>query len=252
LSGYVWRGKRTLIDLNEKIITERPSLRPDLAHLAEDGSAKADVKPGYSRARAMPGILARLSSEDWSEMTRAANASSRHVRSLDRWVEKARAANPALSDEQAERLAVTLRREHYQRMGRLSGQARKGEAVVTVSRKHPAGRIMLEAARQQGWDVSNVSEAEVACQLGALGYTSRDVETQFRLGPYRLDFAIPAARIDIEADGWVHGAASVQRQDAERDRRIGEWGWTVARIDTESGDVRAQLRRHLPDRSAVS
>lgn len=69
--------------------------------------------------------MSRLLAEDWTEMTRAARASARHVKSLDRWVDKAREANPSLSDEQAERLAVMMRREHYVRMGKLSAQSRR-------------------------------------------------------------------------------------------------------------------------------
>ncbi len=53
----------------------------------------------YPPSRVMPGILARLASEDWGGMTRRANASTNHVKSLDRWVAKAREANPSLSDE---------------------------------------------------------------------------------------------------------------------------------------------------------
>jgi len=77
------------------------------------------------RPRAALKNLARLAAEDWSEMTSAANASSNHVKSLDRWVTKAREANPALNDEQAERLAVMMRKAHYVRMGKLSADARR-------------------------------------------------------------------------------------------------------------------------------
>lgn len=122
---------------------------------------------------------------------------------------------------------------------------------MTVRSNHPVGRLMLESAREQGWEVSNPGEAEVAFQLGLLSYTPRDVETQFRLGPYRLDFAIPAARIDIEADGWVHGTRQVRRRDSQRDWQVKEWGWVVVRIDTECGDIAGQLRRRVPDRSRI-
>jgi hypothetical protein len=71
------------------------------------------------------GVLARLATEDWSEMTAAALSSPDHVSRLDRWVKRAREQNPRLNDQQAERLAEYLRREHYRRMGRLSAQARK-------------------------------------------------------------------------------------------------------------------------------
>lgn len=85
------------------------------------------------RARGRAGIMARLMSEDWDAMTRAARASSRSVSNLDRWVTKAREANPALSDEQAERLAGMMRREHYVRMGKLSAQARRAKAAQSAS-----------------------------------------------------------------------------------------------------------------------
>jgi hypothetical protein len=71
------------------------------------------------------GILARLATEDWSEMTAAAFASPNHVSSMDRWREAARKQNPRLDDDQVERLAQMMRTDHYRRMGRLSAQARK-------------------------------------------------------------------------------------------------------------------------------
>ena len=81
--------------------------------------------PDYPPDRVIPGVIANLLKNDWNEMTRAANASSRHVKSMDRWIAKAREANPNLTDDQAARLAAMLRKQHYIRMGRLSGQARK-------------------------------------------------------------------------------------------------------------------------------
>lgn len=122
---------------------------------------------------------------------------------------------------------------------------------MTVPSAHPVGRIMVEAAHEDGWDVGNPGEAEVARQLGLLGYTPRDVETQFKLGPYRLDFAIPAERIDIEADGWVHGTRQVRRRDSQRDRKLREWGWVVVRVDLERGDVAGQMHRHVPGRTRI-
>jgi hypothetical protein len=86
------------------------------------------------------GVVARLMTEDWNEMTAAANASQNHVKSLDRWIAKAREGNPKLTDEQAERLGQRLRHDHYVRMGRLSAQARKlaREAQAEFDRA-PAG-----------------------------------------------------------------------------------------------------------------
>ena len=70
-------------------------------------------------------MMARLMTEDWNAIPAAANASPNHVKSLDRWVAKAREANPALNDEQAERLGLMLRKAHYVKMGRLSAEARR-------------------------------------------------------------------------------------------------------------------------------
>jgi hypothetical protein len=69
----------------------------------------------------------RLRTEDWNGMTAAANASPDHVKSLDRWIRKAREENPHLDDAQAERQAERLRRDHYVRMGRLSAEKRRIE-----------------------------------------------------------------------------------------------------------------------------
>lgn len=81
--------------------------------------------PDYPASRVLPGMMTRLMTEDWGKMAAAANASANHVKSLDRWVAKAREANPALDDEQAERLGLMMRKAHYVRMGKLSAQARK-------------------------------------------------------------------------------------------------------------------------------
>lgn len=82
------------------------------------------------------GITARLLAEDWAEMTRAANASANHVKSLDRWIAKVRELNPHLDDGQAERMAERLKKDHYKRMGRLSAQARRTarEAAAELER----------------------------------------------------------------------------------------------------------------------
>lgn len=71
------------------------------------------------------GALVRLATEDWSEMTAAATASPNHVSGMARWRKIARDSNPHVNDEQLERLAAMLRRDHYQRIGRLAAQARK-------------------------------------------------------------------------------------------------------------------------------
>jgi very-short-patch-repair endonuclease len=122
--------------------------------------------------------------------------------------------------------------------------------MTVLPSSHTNSRIAVQAARKRGWEISNVGEAYVAQQLSALGYAPADVETQFRVGPYRLDFAIPAARIGIEADGWVHTTRDVRAGDRERDRKLRAWGWTIVRIATDD-DIDVQLRRHVPPRHEI-
>lgn len=45
--------------------------------------------------------MARLMSEYWQKMTRAANASPMHVARRERWLRQAKAGNPSLDDDQA-------------------------------------------------------------------------------------------------------------------------------------------------------
>jgi hypothetical protein len=70
-------------------------------------------------------MMHRLMTEEWDQMTAAANASPNHVSSAERWTAKAREANPNLSDDQAYRLGQLLKKQHYARMGKLSAQARR-------------------------------------------------------------------------------------------------------------------------------
>lgn len=72
----------------------------------------------------MPGAIATLLSHDWNQLTAAASASPRHVSSLQRWTDIAKKQNPALTDEQAERVAQLMKTEHYRKMARLSAAAR--------------------------------------------------------------------------------------------------------------------------------
>lgn len=70
-------------------------------------------------------MMKRLMTEDWTQMAAAANASPNHVSSDERWIRKAREANPNLDEDQAYRLGQHLKRAHYVRMGKLSAAARR-------------------------------------------------------------------------------------------------------------------------------
>ena len=54
---------------------------------------------------------------------------------------------------------------------------------------------------------------------------------QQRVGPYRVDFAYPAARVAIEADGF-RWHSSRQQWDRDRARRnaLTAMGWTVLNV----------------------
>lgn len=76
------------------------------------------LKAAYPRGRVLPGMIARLKSEDWSEMTSAARTSDRHPGNLARYEADARAANPGLSDDQVTRLAELARSDYFSRLRR--------------------------------------------------------------------------------------------------------------------------------------
>jgi very-short-patch-repair endonuclease len=102
---------------------------------------------------------------------------------------------------------------------------------------------VLEMAREHGWKVTNVGEARIALALMQLGWHASQVKTQFKLGPFRLDFALVRERMDIEADGWVHKTHDQKKRDKERDRQLEEWGWQTIRIDHELPDAAVRLAR---------
>lgn len=63
-------------------------------------------------------MLARLSRENWDEMTRAARTSPNHPGNLDRWIRAAEEANPDLDPGQVQRLAEKLRTAHFRKLAR--------------------------------------------------------------------------------------------------------------------------------------
>ena len=101
------------------------------------------------------------------------------------------------------------------------------------------------AAEGLGWRRGNHSENRLALLLSRMGYGPTAVEQQFRLGQYRLDFALVERRLAIEADGWIHKAT--RKQDRERDKQLKAWGWDTLRLDLEQDDdlLYEQLSRGL-------
>ena len=54
---------------------------------------------------------------------------------------------------------------------------------------------------------------------------------QYRLGPYRLDFAWPELKVAVETDGWgTHGRRQGFEDDRARDASLLAQGWRVLRV----------------------
>jgi very-short-patch-repair endonuclease len=57
---------------------------------------------------------------------------------------------------------------------------------------------------------------------------------QHPLGPYILDFFCPAAKLDVEIDGAIHGEEAQIAHDARRDSWLERQGITVYRVPASS------------------
>lgn len=105
-------------------------------------------------------------------------------------------------------------------------------------------RVARIVAKDLGWGpIANRGEARLAVRLARWGLRPPECVRQFRVGPYRLDFAWPALKVALEADGWVHTAASVYAKDRERDAYLRERGWLVFRVNIESEAWQEQAAR---------
>lgn len=70
-------------------------------------------------------------------------------------------------------------------------------------------------------------------------------ECQYRVGKYRLDYAWPAERIALEADGVYHWTPEVALKDVARDHFLRGNGWLVFRVDNENGNLEDQIDRFI-------
>lgn len=94
-------------------------------------------------------------------------------------------------------------------------------------------RATATAVEALGWRVGNAGENRVALALHFAGFRPWSVQQQYRLGRYRLDFALVGRRIAIEADGWVHRNAPNAERDALRDAELAAMGWRTIRVDVD-------------------
>jgi very-short-patch-repair endonuclease len=110
----------------------------------------------------------------------------------------------------------------------------------------------IQAAQDHGWAVKVPGEARLALALTHAGLGPDILVQQFPLGPYRLDFAHPLYRLDIEADGWVHTAQKMRHHDHRRDRQLRAWGWDVVRVASDDEQAVNEAVRYLAHRILVT
>lgn len=101
--------------------------------------------------------------------------------------------------------------------------------------------IDRELVERAGWRPGTSLENRVALHLIRLN--ALPCEQQYRVGRYRLDFAWPALRIALEADGWHHRSPDMAARDAARDAWLRARGWLVLRVDDDDRTLRFQLAR---------
>lgn len=77
-----------------------------------------------------------------------------------------------------------------------------------------------------------------------------NVVAQYEIAPYRIDIAIPEARLCIEVDGvFGHGAAEQKEADARRQAAIEARGWSFMRYTAASAFLRpGELAGEVRDR----
>jgi very-short-patch-repair endonuclease len=67
--------------------------------------------------------------------------------------------------------------------------------------------------------------------------------TQYRVGPYRLDYAWAEIKVALEADGPHHWRPDIAIKDVTRDAYLRARGWLVFRIHNTSGTLEEQMLR---------
>jgi very-short-patch-repair endonuclease len=96
---------------------------------------------------------------------------------------------------------------------------------------------MTTSLEDLGWTIgSNLGEIKLVKAFDLARLKADEVEQQFRLGPYRLDFAAPRVYLAIEADGYHHRTEKGRWSDRRRDKQLAEWGWSTWRIDIDRDD----------------
>jgi very-short-patch-repair endonuclease len=111
-----------------------------------------------------------------------------------------------------------------------------------VSARRQVSHLVLERGWQSGSDI----EDRAALFLSRARWSPEVVRQQWRVGPYRLDFAWPLIHLALEVDGPRHlFDPQTARKDAERDAYLRSQGWLVLRVDAadDPGSLEEQLVR---------
>lgn len=75
------------------------------------------------------------------------------------------------------------------------------------------------------------SPMERAVLIEVLKYEGIDIETQYPVGKYRLDIALPEYKLGLEVDGYEwHTSESQRARDLLRDEILENQGWQIERV----------------------
>ncbi len=84
-----------------------------------------------------------------------------------------------------------------------------------------------------GWYQSQL-EAKLGWAMWVHEALQRKFVSQYQIGPHRVDFAFPLAKIVVEADGVAyHSGIAARWRDFKRDRYMKGRGWRVIRFEQD-------------------
>lgn len=107
----------------------------------------------------------------------------------------------------------------------------------------PVKRTIAEIITTRGFTAGTDLENSLCRHLSSV-WSPDDLKQQYPIEGYRLDFAWPAIRVCVEADGWHHYNPDVALRDALRDSALRQCGWLTFRIDRRDGsDIAEQVTR---------
>ncbi|MCA1833964.1 MAG: type IV toxin-antitoxin system AbiEi family antitoxin domain-containing protein [Actinomycetota bacterium] len=203
-----------------------------------------------SARRVLPGIVHRPRSLPLTDVTKRNGIP---VTTIDRTLLDLAAVSHPHVVEEALDAAIRRRLTSVRRLGR---QVSEGSRIAGVALLH---RLIKE--RSDGSPVpQSVLETMTHRMMKRFGLP--DPVRQYRIEDGRgfvavADFAYPAERVVIEADGYeTHSSGRAWAKDRRRDTKLAELGWHVVRvtwtaITTRPGETTGAIRRVLADRRPI-